>query len=94
MRVFDEFTNKNIDELAEWLDTHCVPDFSPWIKWFDDNYCKKCESIIATDTVLGFEREMEFGWCELHGDRCKYFQDKEYAPYGKELVKMWLESEA
>ena len=86
MRNFDIIKSKNIDELAEWLDMYGMQDFSPWIDWFDENYCSKCE------TVSG-EYGTKYSWCEINDDRCRFFQNMDEVPHGKELVKIWLENE-
>ena len=83
MRVFDIIKSKNIDELAEWLDKCGVQDYSPWVNWFDCNYCNKCEPIAG-------EYGSDYGWCEVNG-KCRFFQNLDEPPYGKELVKLWLE---
>lgn len=90
MTVFENIKSKNIDELVEWMDKYCVFDCSPYMRWWDDNYCSKCMPEVVDDPdVGGF---LESSWCELH-DKCKYFQDKEDIPTIKETIKMWLESE-
>lgn len=87
MKVFDEIKSKNIDELAEWLDKYGMFDGSPWVDWFDKNYCKKCEPVIAHASHLN--KDMEFAWCELN-DNCRYFTDMNNAPDNKEIIKLWL----
>ena len=84
MTMFDRFQSKNIDELIEWLDEYCMLDCAPWITWFDMNYCKDCESVIAD--------EKECSWCELH-NKCKYFKNMQDIPESKQIIKMWLERE-
>ena len=92
MTVFENMKSKNVDELAEWLDKYCMFDGSPWYAWFDRKYCKHCEPIIIEGNDE-FHRDMEYGWCELNGDKCKFFQDMKEVPWGRQLIKMWLESE-
>lgn len=92
MTVFNEIISKNIDEFAEWLDKNGVQDFSPWSEWFDKNYCKKCESIIKINPHCCYIKS-EYAWCELNDGKCKFFQDMDDIPYGKQLIKMYLESE-
>ena len=92
MTVFEIMKSKNIDELAKWIDEYCMTDGSPWYTWFDNKYCKHCEPIIVEGDDE-FSIDLEYGWCELNGDRCKFFQDMNEIPWGKQLVKMWLESE-
>lgn len=84
MNRFDSFKSKNIDELVELLDECGVFDEAPWIKWFDENNCKKCETVPFED--------QEWGWCELNG-KCKFYQDINNIPNNKDIIKMWLESE-
>lgn len=87
MNNFDIFKMKNLDELADWLDKHGAYDNSIWGDWFDKNYCSKCEPVV-TDEFTN-----EYAWCELNG-KCKYFQELDMIPSNKQVVKMWLETEA
>ncbi len=91
MNVFEKIISKSIDELAESMDEHWVGDNAPWDKWFDDNYCNKCDGVTKFMPEWGFT-EHEFAYCELH-DKCRFFQDMEEVPSSKQIVKMWLESE-
>lgn len=96
MTVFESFKTKNVDEIAEWLDKNGIYDGSPWMHWWDKNYCSKCETVI--DYVPDDEGEetwhigMECAWCELH-DKCRFFQDMDDMPDNKQIIKLWLESE-
>lgn len=90
MNVYDALKSKNIDELSEWFDECVYFEDSPWARYFDDNYCKKCKPEI--DRISEWDRECECAWCELNG-QCKYFQDMDDIPSNKEIIKMWLESE-
>ena len=85
MTVFEKFKSKNIDELAEWLDEYCMFDDAPWIHWWDKNYCNNCDGIWDDINC--------YAWCELNDDKCKFFQDMDYMPDNKQIIKMWLESE-
>ena len=93
---YDKIKSMNINELSEWLDQYGQFDGSPWMEWWNDNYCSKCPSEIGYITDSSGENEWktpcEFGWCELH-DKCKFFEDLEDVPDNKEIIKMWLESE-
>lgn len=91
MTVFDSFKSKNIDELAEWLNEYGIQDFSPWYNWFDSKYCCKCEPEEVYEVDHDFSHN--YAWCEVCGN-CKFFQDMDEVPWGKQIVKMWLESEA
>lgn len=90
MRVFDTIKTKDIEEFSEWLDEYGMFDDSPWMNWFDKNYCNNCES--ETVYVPAFKIEAQCSWCELH-KKCKYFTDMNNIPDNKEIIKMWLESE-
>lgn len=84
MTIFEKLKNKNIDELANWLDEYATHDTSPWYHWWDSHYCNKCE---------GVEKDgMKFAYCELHGN-CKFFKDMEEIPDNKQIIKMWLENQ-
>lgn len=91
MKNFEKLQSKNIDDLAEWLDTNAWTDTSPWLQWWGDTYCNHCESIMCK--YGDGTREFPVSWCELYG-KCKFFQEMNEVPSGKEIVKMWLESEA
>jgi hypothetical protein len=90
MTVFDNIKSKNIDELATWLDENCEYDGTLWCKWWDEHYCQNCESITAFVPYLN--GEYECAYCEANG-KCRFFQEMDHVPSGKEIVKMWLESE-
>lgn len=91
MTIYEMFKNKTVDELAEWFDEHCMFDNSPWILWWDENYCKKCETEFCY--VESVEKELEFAWCELNNDRCRFFQNMDEMPDNKQIIKMWLNSD-
>lgn len=91
MTVFESLKTKNIDELARWINKKDTLSDYPWIRWFDKNYCRKCETVFAI--VEPFDHECECAWCEAH-KKCKYFQDMVDIPNNEEIIKLWLESEA
>ncbi len=90
MTIFEKIKAMNIDELAKWLDEQCPHDVDPCVTWWDNTYCKNCESVTAKydDSCI----DMEFAWCELHG-KCRFFQDMDEVPDTVQITKMWLESE-
>ena len=91
MTKFENLKLKNIDEFAEWLDTIGSSDDSPWINYFNDTYCAKCESeFIYDQRELYGERKC--AWCELHNNKCKFFQYMKEAPNNIQMIKLWLES--
>ena len=85
MTVFENINSKNIDELVEWLDRNGAYECTPWERWFDKTYCRKCGALS--------ENGHEFAWCELHGN-CKYFKDMKKIPNRKQMIRLWLESES
>lgn len=91
MTKFDRFKDMNMNEFAEWLDKNGQFDGSPWMKWFDENYCKKCEPIMCRYP----DSKVEFpcSWCELNDHKCKFFLELTTAPDNKEIIKMWLNTE-
>ena len=80
----------DVNQFAEWLDKYCAFDESPWIKWFDELYCKKCESIMCH--YEDNKNEFPCSYCELE-DKCRFFPDLDGVPDNKMIIKMWLESE-
>ena len=97
MNNFEKIKQMPLEEFAEWLYEHGMVDDTPWMKWFTENYCDKCESIIVkaedAESILGFKpfykEEYEGTYCEVHEDCCKFFPDK--YPNNKDIIKMWLE---
>ena len=87
MNKFDNLKSKNIDEFTEWLDEYCYHDNAPWMTWFDNNYCKKCEGIPNESFSW-----IEYAYCEKY-KKCRFLPEMDEAPNCKQIVKMWLESE-
>ena len=90
MKVLDKIKSMDVSEFAEWLDKNCMHDNSPWIKWFDSTYCKKCEPEIIRDLDNG--KDIKCAYCELC-NRCKFFKEMNGVPEIKQMINMWLESE-
>lgn len=92
MTIFENyFKNKSIDEIAEWFDEYGTYDGAPHIRFWDENYCKKCELVEAY--VAEFGDMYDCAWCELNGNKCRFFQEMDEMPSNKQIIKMWLESE-
>lgn len=91
MTRLEKFQSMTSDELAEWLYGFDWFEGSPWVQWWDKNYCSKCGPV--TEYVPEFDRECECAWCELN-NKCKFFSDMDDVPGIKMMIKMWLESEA
>ena len=91
MTNFKYLQSMSVDQLAEWLDKHMQYDSSPWCEWWDKQCCNQCEPVVGY--VPDFDRECKFAWCELYG-KCRFYQDRDDIPNNKDIIKMWLESEA
>lgn len=81
----------SIDELAKWMDKHCIFDNSPWMDWWDKTYCSNCESIICHYTDY-LNVDIECCYCEVNGN-CKYFPELKESPDILHIIKLWLMSE-
>ena len=90
MNNFEKLQSMSVDELSKWLDKNVQFESTPWMQWWDELYCSKCESIMChyDDNPLEFPAS----WCELHDNKCKFFPNMKEAPDCKEIIKMWLES--
>lgn len=88
---FELIKNMDIDEFTEWLDElDNVFEEAPWMKWWNDTYCAKCESEKAYFSYIG--KEIECAWCELYA-KCRFFPEYIGSPNTTEIIKLWLESE-
>lgn len=97
----EKVRSMSIDELATFIDKYGMYDNTPWMNWWDKNYCDKCESIklnyeesqkILQIVPFFKDSTVECAYCEVHG-KCRYFPDIEETPSMKDIVKMWLSSE-
>lgn len=89
MTQFENLKNMNIDEFTEWLNEYGAFDDSPWMKWFDQKYCKNCPDVMCH--YVNSTHEFPCGWCELE-HKCKFFTDLNSIPDSKMIIKLWLES--
>ena len=90
MTIFELIKSKDVDELVEWFDSYEVSDTTPWVLWWDENFCKKCD--VEYSYVKELNNVCECAWCELNG-KCKFFKEMNGIPDNKQVIKMWLESE-
>ena len=90
MTVFENIKQMNMDALTDWLDELNSVDFAPWIQWYNKTYCQNCETVTANVQYL--MKTCECAWCEIHG-KCRFFLDLNDIPDGKQMIKLWLESE-
>ena len=101
MTNFEKIKAMSLEDIAKFIDEHGMYDDTPWMNWWDKNYCDKCESVILnfedTKKILGLtpfyeDNETECAYCEVH-HKCKYFPNLEEEPSMFDIVKMWLEAE-
>ena len=102
MNNFESLKSMSVEDLAAWLDQNGIIDNSPWFEDFNKKYCVNCEPIICkyedAEKALGFkpmfeDDEIECAYCEIY-NKCRYFEDRDEVPDGKEMVRLWLESES
>lgn len=91
MTKFEQIKPETIEEMVELLDKYGVYDNAPWTMWFDKEYCRKCEDVLCR--YEDGAREFGCAWCELY-DRCRFFPGQSSTPDNKQIIRMWLESEA
>ena len=93
MTQFEKFTSMSREELVDWINEYGQFDQSVWMKWFDDNYCKKCESVIVTIKDLYYrDKETKCSYCELM-HKCFHFPDMDHIPTNKEIIDLWFDTE-
>ena len=88
----DKLSKMSLEELAEWLDKYGEFDCSPWMTWFDTNYCQKCDPEIVTVPAFN-NSEVECSYCELN-HRCRFFPEIKEEPSNFDIIKMWLALES
>ena len=78
MTNFEKFKLMNIEELSEWLTQYGQFENSPWINWWNETYCKNCDTeityVINPKTGIKSDKPSECTWCEIH-NKCRYFQE-------------------
>ena len=95
MSNIEELQSMSLEKFAEWLDEYGQFDNSPWMKWFNEKYCNKCEAIKcevnqqfgANDLFI--KQEVECSYCELE-KKCRFFTDFNNVPSNIDIIKMWL----
>ena len=91
MTNYEKLTKMTIKQLANWLDKYGKFDCSPWMTWFDINYCQKCDPEIVTVPAFN-NSEAECSYCELN-HKCRLFPKIKEEPSNLDIIKMWLEQE-
>ena len=89
MTNYRRIKNLHIKELSKFLDKICSFEKAPWNIWFDETYCKKCESIKCKYEAAAGDRVIYCAYCELE-NKCKYFLHLDHSPSSEEVCEMWL----
>lgn len=84
---FNKIKNMSLNQFTKWLIDIQNYDFGPWMEWFDETYCKKCEAIKCK--YPDSKHEFKVAYCEL-AKHCKFFPRKTNVPTQEEIIKMWL----
>jgi transcription elongation factor Elf1 len=95
MNNFEKLKAMTVGELADWLDKYGQFDGSPWMDWFNENYCSKCESVkCKVDEKAAFfpGHTIDCAYCELE-HKCKFFPALKDVPDNKMTIEMWLNEE-
>lgn len=84
MTNLEKIKNMGLDEMVKFLNSlDCIEDL-PWIKWGDNNFCKKCETVI----YFYDGKEYECSPCEL-GEHCPFNMGPDV-----DWCKEWLKVES
>ena len=91
MNNFEYLKSLSLEDFAAWLDKNGQFDGSPWMSWFDNNYCKNCPAIECKidDSRFNYKDAILCAYCELE-NKCKYFKDFEEVPDNKKIIELWL----
>lgn len=87
MNNYEHIKSFSMSELAEWLDEFYSYEDFPWVKWFDENYCNKCDPIECK--VENTNRKIEVAWCEIN-EGCKFIKYLAGFPSNKDIITLWL----
>lgn len=98
MTNFEKITTvMDIDDFTNFLNSIDSIENAPWNKWFNAKYCnsEKCPAIICK---YDDNRTCECAYCELHRKKngegeCRFFPDKIILGNGRDVIKLWLESD-
>ena len=88
MTNIEKLRSMSIDEFSLWLDENGLFDNSPWMNWFDKEYCENCE---AEKVMMENGKTCPCAYCEIH-EHCRFFPDIP-TPVNYDIIKMWLQRE-
>lgn len=84
----DAIKNFSEEDFINWLASFNLVDDSPWLQWFDEAYCKRCQPI--SGRIEGSDYDQLFSPCEFGPDGCPFgVADLE----DRELIRLWLDAE-
>lgn len=99
MTNFEKIASLSIEEFAGWIDnTLSLNGDEPWNKWFDEEYCKKCEPIKGIINAFYSPYspyssvKVDCAFCEVN-DYCKFFPHSNSPLDTKDVITMWLKRE-
>lgn len=93
MTQFEALKEKNLVEFAQWLLELQDSSEFPWDVWFNENYCKKCDSIfkvVSNPFYPSKQMTQECSFCEIN-NCCRFFPEYEMLPSEK-IIELWLVS--
>ena len=100
MTNLQKIKDMSLDELVEWLDENVYVEDAPWMKWWNERYCSKCESVerhfMAAQEELGIipllGDTIECAYCELADEtgikKCRFFPELGDVPDNRKVIKM------
>ena len=84
---YSTIITKDIDAFAEWLANIGAFEDSPWLKWYDENFCKKCKPVVCKYEDSIFDQTFEASECEFEDGKCPFGV---YDWTDKDIIKAWL----
>ena len=91
MNNFEYLKSFSLEAFAAWLDEYGQFEGSPWLTYFNENYCDKCVPIKCKYTDS--EHEVWCSYCEVE-KHCRFFPELKEAPNNLEIIKLWLKLSA
>lgn len=78
------------DELIEFFDNLDSFETSPYMSWWDKNYCSNCPAILCR--YEDSNRDIPCSFCELE-NYCTFFPEIDHIPDSKDMLRLWLNQE-
>lgn len=87
MNNYDVITEMSLEELAIWLGKIDSWEDTPWVKWWDKNYCSNCKPLVTP-----IRPDIEHSFCELK-HHCKFASSKKELT-DVDIITTWLEAQS